>query len=76
MMPSPTQDTRDRVIRLEEEVKHLKRKIDDMDRKVTEMHYLLLHAKGAKWMLMILIAIGGFVAAKITPIIAYLFPTK
>lgn len=70
-MTTPTQDTRDRVIRMEGKVEQLERKIDDMDAKVSEMHQLLTQAKGARWMLMIMVGLGGFVAAKITPLIQY-----
>lgn len=75
-MSSPTIETRERVVRLEEQVKGLEAKITSMDAKVTEMHELLIQAKGARWMLMILVAIGGFVAAKITPLLSYLIPPK
>ncbi|MBX8802709.1 hypothetical protein HBA92_18410 [Ochrobactrum sp. MR28] len=72
-MTTPTQDTRDRVIRMEGKVEQLERKIDDLDAKVTEMHQLLTQAKGARWMLMLMIGVGGFVAAKITPLLQYTF---
>ncbi|MGU3577251.1 hypothetical protein ACLBWZ_17210 [Brucellaceae bacterium C25G] len=36
------------------------------------MHQHLTQAKGARWMLMFMIGIGGFVTAKIVPIIQYL----
>lgn len=70
-MSTPTQDTRDRVIRMESKVEQLEKKIDDMDTKVTEMHQLLTQAKGARWMLMLMIGFGGFIAAKVTPLIQY-----
>ncbi|HWD14288.1 MAG TPA: hypothetical protein VG519_13140 [Pseudochrobactrum sp.] len=70
-MTTPTQDTRDRVIRMEGKVEQLERKIDDLDAKVTEMHQLLTQAKGARWMLMLMIGVGGFVAAKVTPLIQF-----
>ncbi len=54
-MTTPTQDTRDRVIRMESQVGQLEKKIDDLDKKVTEMHQLLTQAKGARWMLMLMI---------------------
>lgn len=77
MAPRPqNEDTRDRLIALEVKVDHLTERLDDYGRKVTEMHDLLQSAKGARWMLMILIAIGGFVAAKITPLLAYFLPPK
>ncbi|MCF7646044.1 hypothetical protein KQ943_11565 [Pseudochrobactrum asaccharolyticum] len=46
----------------------LEHKIDDLDVKVTEMHLVLTQAKGARWMLMLMIGVAGFVAAKITPL--------
>lgn len=70
-MTTPTQDTRDRVIRMESQVEQLEKKIDDLDKKVTEMHQLLTQAKGARWMLMLMIGLGGFVAAKVTPLVQY-----
>jgi hypothetical protein len=57
---------------MEGKVEQLERKIDDLDAKVSEMHQLLTQAKGARWMLMLMIGIGGFVAAKITPLIQYI----
>lgn len=72
-MTTPVQDTRDRVIRLEGKVEQLEKTIEGMDTKVSEMHELLIQAKGARWMLMFLVALGGFVAAKITPFLSYFF---
>lgn len=72
-MTTPTQDTRDRVIRMESKVEQLERKIDDMDAKVSEMHQLLTQAKGARWMLIVMVGFGGFAAAKITPLIQHAF---
>lgn len=48
-------------------------KIDDLDAKVTEIHQLLTQAKGARWMLMFMIGMGGVVATKVTPIIQLAF---
>lgn len=75
-MTTPTQDTRDRVIRLEEKVDTLEKTVASMDKKVTEMHQLLLQARGARWLLFTLVALGGFIAAKISPIVAVFFPPK
>lgn len=75
-MSSPTIETRERVVRLEEQVKNLEAKITSMDAKVTEMHTLLLQARGMKWTVMLLVAVGGFVAAKIVPLISYFLPAK
>lgn len=68
-MATPAQDTRDTVIRMEGKVEQLERKIDDLDTKVTEMHQLLTQAKGARWMLMLMVGLGGFITAKVTPIV-------
>ena len=73
-MSTPAQDTRDKVIRLETEMAAMRNDVSKMAAKVDELHELLTQARGARWMLMILIALGGFVAAKIAPIITYFFP--
>jgi len=75
-MSSPTIETRERVVRLEEQVKNLEKKIDDQGRKIDEMYTLLTQAKGMRFILMALIGLGGFVAAKITPLLSYLIPPK
>lgn len=66
-MTRPTQDARDRVVRMERKVEQLKPKIGDLDAKVTEMHQLLTQTKGA----MDVDAHDRFVAAKITSIVQY-----
>ncbi len=45
-------DTRDRLIKLEVEVVHLREKLDEAGRKVTEMHTLLMESRGA-WKFML-----------------------
>jgi hypothetical protein len=61
---TPEQDTRDRVIRLEAELDALTKSVEQMANKVTEMHELLLRAKGAKYIIVGSAAIGGFLSAK------------
>jgi hypothetical protein len=39
------------------------RDVSEMERKVTAMHDLLMQAKGARWLIVGLASIGGFVAA-------------
>ncbi|EIM25765.1 hypothetical protein [Microvirga lotononidis] len=63
-------DTRERIAALEVQVKHLAETLDKTNDVVTELRDLLLQAKGARWLLGILIAIGGFtagIAAKYLP---------
>lgn len=64
-MAPMSDDTRDRVIRLETQVGHLTDKLEDMDAKVTEMHSLLLQAKGVRWLIIGAATIGGFLSAKL-----------
>ena len=60
-----TTDTRDRVIRLEAEVEAMAKTIEGMDRKVSEMHTLLQQAKGVRWAILAMAAMGGFISAKL-----------
>lgn len=55
-------DTRDRVIRLEAEVQNLEEKVSDMSRKVTQMHEILMQAKGARYVIVAAAGIGGAIA--------------
>lgn len=59
-------DTRDKVIKLEADVAHIKSAVDDMAKQVREMANLLERAKGAKWIIVGSAAIGGAVASKVT----------
>lgn len=54
-------DTRDRLIALEVEVRHLTRKVDEAVGKVRELHELLTAARGARWVLSGIIAVVSFV---------------
>lgn len=65
-------DTRDRVIRLESVVEAQAKTIDEMNAKVTEMHELLLTAKGAKYIIVGSAALAGFVAAKLGALLPWL----
>jgi hypothetical protein len=65
-------DTRDRVIKLESDLRHLTDSVDAMSTKVTAMHDLLQQARGARWIIITAAAIGGFVAAKVGSLIPWL----
>lgn len=65
-------DTRDRTIKLESDVEHLAEKLDGVSKKVDEMHALLLQAKGARWAILAMAAIGGFVSAKVATFFPWL----
>lgn len=59
-------DTRDRVIRLEAEVETLIAVQAENTRKLDEMHALFLQAKGARWAIVTMAAVGGFISAKLS----------
>jgi len=63
-------DTRDRVVALERDVQHLSEQVGDMAAKVSQMHELLIKAKGARWAVFTLIAMGGFLAGKVGNLIS------
>jgi predicted esterase YcpF (UPF0227 family) len=60
-----TDDSRDRLIRLETEVEHLTKAVETMDEKLTEVHNLLLQAKGVRWAILGMAGLGGFLASKL-----------
>jgi len=59
-------DTRDRVIRLEAEVETLIAIQAANTKKLDEMHALFLQAKGARWAIITMAAVGGFISAKLS----------
>ena len=59
-------DTRDRVIRLEAEVETLITIQTTNTKKLDEMHALFLQAKGARWAIITMAAVGGFISAKLS----------
>jgi hypothetical protein len=58
-------DTRDRLIKLEAEFSHMEAKLDQVSAQVSEMHEVLVRAKGAKWAIMLVVGIAGFFAGKL-----------
>jgi hypothetical protein len=71
-MTDETRDLRDRLIRLEVEVKTLTDKSEAAFRKLDEMHGLLLQARGARWAILGMAAIGGFLASKVGNVLPWL----
>jgi hypothetical protein len=65
-------DLRERLVRLETEMEHMTAKLDDVSKKVTLLVDLLNQAKGARWVIAGMAAIGGFVAAKLAPLVGFL----
>jgi hypothetical protein len=65
-------DTRDRVIKLEADLRHLTDSVEGMSAKVTAMHDLLQQARGARWLILTAAAIGGFLSAKLATFMPWL----
>jgi len=65
-------DTRDRVIKLESDLKHLTDSVESMSAKVTAMHDLLNQARGARWLILTAAALGGFISAKLAAFVPWL----
>ena len=55
----------ERIAVLETNLKHSEAKIDKMVEKVDEMHELLLQAKGAKWAIIGVASLAGFLSGKV-----------
>ena len=66
-----TDDTRDRVIRMEAELDYMATQLKDMQGKVNAMHELLMQAKGMKWLIVVMAAIAGFAASFATKFIPF-----
>lgn len=64
-------ETRERLIRLEAQFEHMADDMREMQFKVTAMHDLLLQARGARWLVVGLASIGGFVAAFVAKILPF-----
>ena len=54
---------RERLARLETKVEHLSKSLEDTHEKVVEMHELLLQAKGARWVIVGIAGVAGYVAS-------------
>lgn len=65
-------DTRDKLIRLETEVEHLSGQVSAVAAQVKEMHELMMQAKGARWAIIGMASIGGFVSAKLTTFLPWI----
>ena len=61
----PPDDTRDKVVALERDVRNLSAQVDEMSDKVTELHDVLMQARGVRWIIVLMAGIGGFVASKL-----------
>ena len=67
-----TSEELQRITRLEVEMEHLKEKMDDTNTKVTEMHDLLTRARGAKWFVVGLAGLAGYIASYMPKLSAFI----
>lgn len=59
------EDTRDRVITVESDLRHLTKTVDVMDEKLTEIHELVMQGRGIRWFLVAAAGVGGFIAGAV-----------
>lgn len=64
-------DTRDRVMRLEVKVDNLTKAVESRDEKIDEMHDVLMQAKGARYVIVGAAAIGGAVTGFLVKLLPF-----
>lgn len=65
-------DTRDRVIRLESQVDHLTKAVERLADQNERLVTAFEQARGAKWVFMAMVGVGGFLAGKLPAVAAWL----
>lgn len=58
-------ETRERLTALEKDFEHLSVQVDEMSKKVSAVHDLLMQATGAKWAVIGLATLGGAIGGKL-----------
>lgn len=61
----PNSNDAERIAVLEANQRHMEHKIDQMASKVDEMHEVLLQARGARWAIVGVAGLAGFLASKL-----------
>ncbi|MFO0522249.1 MAG: hypothetical protein ACK515_17800 [bacterium] len=67
-------DLRERLVRLETEMKHVTTQLDDMGAQLKTLVDLLNQAKGARWMLLGMATLGGFALGKLSTVLPFFRP--
>lgn len=73
-MPALENDTRDRMIRLEADVEHIRAQLNEVQEKVTAMHDLLMQARGMRWLIVGMAAVAGFFASAVSKFLPFYRP--
>lgn len=63
---------RERIAVLEANHRHMGEQIDKMAEQLTEVHAVLLQARGARWMLISAAMVVGFITANLKPVFVWL----
>mgnify|MGYP000187324216 CR=1 FL=1 len=66
-----TDDTRDRLIALEVEVRNLTKLVENMSVTLEKVDGVLQQATGAKWLVIVLAGVMGFFTSKATTLIGW-----
>lgn len=61
----------ERIAVLEANQQHMRDKVVEMSKKIDEVHEVLLQAKGAKWAILGVASLAGFLAGKIGGILHF-----
>lgn len=64
-------DTREKVIQLEVEVRHLREDLKETMAIINELNQVFQQAKGARYILVATAAVSGFIAAYIPTVMSY-----
>jgi hypothetical protein len=73
-MPPKTQAERAAVF--EEKLTSLESRVGKIETKVDEMHNVLMQAKGARWAIIGVAGLAGFLSAKIAPLFSWVIHTN
>jgi uncharacterized Rmd1/YagE family protein len=69
-------DIRERVARLEERLEHCTGQLSDVQKKVNEMHDLLMQARGFRWMIVVLAGTAGFLASFVSKLFTFVHVSR
>jgi hypothetical protein len=69
-----TVEERERIRALEVQIEHMAATVEHMSSKVDELHSMLMQARGARWALLAIAGLAGFLSGKIGAFVAAFLP--
>jgi len=69
-----TVEERERIRALEVKIEHMSEAVVHMSSKVDELHSMLMQARGARWALLAIAGLAGFLSGKIGAFVAAFLP--